>query len=252
MEIIAVTNQKGGVGKTTTSLAMADVLKTLGKKVLVIDTDEQCSLTKQYKAIVEDEYTSYDLFVGNCTLDDAIQHTERGDIVAGDELLKNIDVILNDMKRHLRLKYALKNMKSEYDYVIIDCPPAINTILLNNLTACHSVIVPVTCEVMSLEGLVRLASTIEDVKEMANPNIEVKGLLLIKYKKNTRLTKELMKQMSSFENLLHTKTFEAKIRESIKLSESHTLRESILDYAADSTTAKDYTDFVNEYLGGNE
>lgn len=250
MKVIAITNQKGGVGKTTTAIAMHDYLKLSGYKVLLIDTDQQRSATKQFRAVVDDEYTLYDVLMGECDLDTAIQHLDRGDIVAADELLKKMDVALDGVKRYLYMKKAIQSMKSEYDYVILDCPPALNTILLNNLTACDEVIIPANCEMMSLEGLVDLSQSISDVKELTNPGMIVKGLLLIKYKKHTKLTKQLMQQLGSFENLFDTKTFTTTIRESTKQAEAHTVRESIFEYAPNSTTALDYKNFVNEYLGG--
>lgn len=250
MKVIAITNQKGGVGKTTTALAMHDYLKSIGHKVLLIDTDQQRSATKQFRALVEDEYTLYDVLMGECDLDTAIQHLDRGDIVAADELLKRMDVALDGLKRYLYLKKAIQGMKSEYDYVILDCPPALNTILLNNLTACDEVIIPANCEMMSLEGLVDLSQSIADVKELTNPGLKVSGLLLIKFKKNTKLTKQLVQQLGNFESLFDTKTFSTTIRESTKLSEAHTVRESIFEYAPNSTTAEDYKNFVIEYLGG--
>ncbi len=250
MKVIAITNQKGGVGKTTTALALHDELNLKGYKVLLIDTDQQQSSTKQFRAVVEGEYTLYDVLMNECDLDTAIQHLDRGDIVAADELLKRMDVALDGMKKYLFMKNAISKMKSEYDYIIIDCPPALNTILLNNLTACDEVIIPITCEMMSLEGLVDLSRTINDVRETTNPNIKVSGLLLIKYKKNTNLTRQLVQQLSSFEKLFDTKTFETTIRESVKQSEAHTVRQSIFEYAPNSTTAVDYKNFVNEYLGG--
>ncbi len=251
MKVIAITNQKGGVGKTTTALAMHDALKEQGYKVLLIDTDQQQSSTKQFKAVVEDEYTLFDVLTGECGIDQAIQHLERGDIVAADNLLGRIDVLLDGMKKYLHIRKALQEMKSEYDYIILDCPPALNTVLLNNLSACDEVIIPVTCEMMSLEGLVELADTINDVKDMTNPGIKVIGLLLIKYKRNTNLTKQLTQQLNHFEELLDTKTFETRIRESVKQSEAHTVREPVFTYAPTSTTAQDYKSFIDEYLRGN-
>lgn len=251
MKIIAITNQKGGVGKTTTALAMHDALKLKGFKVLLIDTDQQRSATKQFKATVDGEYTLYDVLMGECDLDTAIQHLDRGDIIAGDELLKRMDVALDGVKKYFFMRNAIKKMQTAYDYIIIDCPPALNTILLNNLTACDEVIIPANCEMMSLEGLVDLSNSIADVKELTNPDLIVKGLLFIKYKKHTKLTKQLVQQLGSFENLFDTKTFSTTIRESTKQSEAHTVRESIFEYAPKSTTAIDYTNFINEYLGGN-
>jgi chromosome partitioning protein len=250
VKVIAITNQKGGVGKTTTALAMHDSLKERNYKVLLVDTDQQRTSTKQFKAVVDGEYTLYDVLMGECSIDDAIQHLDRGDIVAGDKLLGRMDIALDGMKKYLHMKNALVKMQSAYDYVILDCPPALNTILLNNFTACNEVIIPITAETPSLEGLVELSDTINDVKEMTNPEIIVTGLLLIKYKKNTKHTKAINEQLGSFENLFDTKTFKSRIRESVKQAEAQTERESIFTYAPNSTTAIDYQNFVDEYIKG--
>ena len=246
--VVAVTNQKGGVGKTTSALCLADGLKNRGYRVLLIDTDQQQSSTKQYKAVVQDTYTLYDVLTGACELDSAIQKLDRGDIVAADDLLKKIDVALEGMKKYLHMKKAIQEMKTVYDFIILDCPPALDTVLLNNLTACDRVLVPITCEIMSLEGLTALSSTLDSVREVTNPNIKVVGLLLIKYKKHTRLTKQLTAQLEVFEDLFDTKTFRSRIRESTALAEAQTLRQSVFEYAPKSTTAQDYDSFVDEFL----
>lgn len=249
MKTISIANQKGGVGKTTTAIALHDKLKSKGYKVLLIDTDQQRSSTKQFRAKTENEYTLYDVYMGECNLDKAIQKLPRGHIVPADELLNKCNKVLDGMKMYLHMKSAIAEMKSQYDFVILDCPPSINTILLNNLVATDELIIPTAChEIMSLEGLADLSKTIKDVREMANPNLNVSGILLIKYKKNTKLTKEIEKQLGNFEQLFDTKTFETKIRESIKLSESQTKRISIFEYAPTSTTAEDYTNLTEEFL----
>ncbi|MBR3575841.1 MAG: ParA family protein [Clostridia bacterium] len=250
LKVIAIANQKGGVGKTTTALALFDYLKLSGRKVLFIDTDQQKSATKQFQALVDGEYTLYDVLTGECGLDDAIQHLERGDIVAADDLLGRVDVALEGMKKYLYMRKAIEALREDYDYIILDCPPALNTVLLNNLTACDEMIIPITCEMMSLEGLVELANTVKDVRELTNPNLNVAGMLLIKYKKNTNLTKQLTPQLHNFEALFNTNTYETRIRESVKQSEAHTVRKSIFTYAPNCTTALDYQAFAKEYLGG--
>ena len=252
MKVIVIANQKGGVGKTTTSLALGDGLRLKGYSVLSIDSDSQRSMSKQFMAKEDDQETLYDVLVGNCTIDEAIQHTERGDIVAGDKLLRNIDAILNGMKRHLHLKHALENMEAEYDYVVIDTPPALNTINLNNFTACDEVIIPFNYEMMSLEGLVEFAETIRDVKSISNPNIRVAGILPVMVMSRTNVTKQLASQLDPFNKLLDTKTFNASIRRSTVQSEAHLLRESIFEHATGSAVATDYLDFVEEYLESEE
>lgn len=249
MKIISVANQKGGVGKTTTSLALGEGLMEKGYRVLFMDVDSQCSMTKQFQAQIEGQSTMYDVLTGNGTIEESIQHMDRGDVIAGDEMLQEVGAILPPLKRHLALKSALSKAEIDYDYIIIDCPPALDTALLNALTVSDDVIVPVECEIMTLEGLVKFADTVQDVREMANPKIDIKGMLMIKYDERTRLSKQLIGQITAFEKYLKTKTFNTKIRESVRQKEAHALRESILDYAPDSTVAIDYMNFVEEYLG---
>lgn len=253
-KVIAIINQKGGVGKTTTAINMHDGLRRRGKRVLLIDADQQQSSTKQFKAVVEGEYTLYDVLVGACGLDDAVQRLDRGDIVAADDLLKNLDAVLEGMRKYLHMRNAIRQMKSEYDYIIIDCPPALSTSCLNALGASDQLLIPITCEIMSMEGLISLSSVVEDTRSLINPELDVVGLLLIKYKKHTRLTKQLTAQLGPFEELFNTKTFKTKIRESTAQAEAQAVRQSIFTYAPKSTTACDYDSFVSEYLamGGNK
>ena len=247
-KVIAICNQKGGVGKTTTSLNLFDGMRRRGYRVLMIDADKQQSTTKQFKAKVEGEATLYDVLTGECTLDQAIQRMDRGDIVAADDLLKSVDVVLEGMKKYLHLRDAIRQMKEEYDFIIVDCPPALDTIQLNALCSASLIVIPATCEIMSLEGLVALSNVISEIKEVANPGLKVAGLLLIKYKKHTRLTKQLTAQMAPFEELFETKTFKTKIRESTAQAEAQTLRQSVFEYAPKSTTACDYDEFIDEFL----
>ena len=248
-KVIAIINQKGGVGKSTSSLALFDALKRRGYRVLMIDADQQQSTTKQFVGSkVEDEYSLFDVLTEACGLDDAVQHLDRGDLVPADALLKKVDVALEGMKKYFHLRDSIRKMQGSYDYVIIDCPPSLDTVSLNALTSANEVIIPVTCDIMSLEGLVSLADTIGDVRELANPDVTVAGLLLVKYKKHTRLTKKLTAQLAPFEELFGTRTFKAKIRESTAQAEAQTFRQSIFEYAPKSTTACDYDEFVDEYL----
>lgn len=248
-EIIAVANQKGGIGKTTTSLALADMLNQLGKKTLYIDNDPQCNGTHNYRAKVDGVGTLYDLLVSGDT--DCIQHTDRGDIIAGDPLLKDANKLLEGASANYRLRKGLEAIKANYDYIILDTPPSLSILLINALTAANKVIIPIVTDLFSLQGLTQLHDTIEEVKEFTNPGLVVDGLLLVKYKGHTNLAKEVSEYLPEYQNLFNTRIYETKIREAVATQEAQTARESLFTWSPSSTTAMDYKALLNEILGGN-
>ena len=247
-EIIAVANQKGGIGKTTTSLALADALNMQGKKVLYIDLDPQCNGTGNYRAKVDGVGTLYDLLVNGDT--DCIQTTERGDIIAGDPLLKEASKVIDGAAATFKLKKGLSEIRKQYDYIILDTPPALSILLTNALTAADKVIIPLTADLFGLQGLTQLHDTIAEVQEFTNPELKVDGLLLIKYKERTNLTKEIHASLPEYTKLLNTKVYETKIRESVATQEAQAARESLFAWAPASTTAEDYMSLLNEVTGG--
>ena len=248
-EIIAVANQKGGIGKTTTSLALADALNMKGKKVLYIDLDPQCNGTGNYRAKVDGVGTLYDLLVNGDT--DCIQTTERGDIIPGDPLLKEASKVIDGAAATFKLKKGLTEIRKQYDYIILDTPPALSILLTNALTAADKVIIPLTADLFGLQGLTQLHDTIAEVQEFTNPALKVDGLLLVKYKERTNLTKEINAALPEYTKLLNTKVYETKIREAVATQEAQAARESLFTWAPSSTTAEDYMALLNEYTGGN-
>lgn len=246
-EIIAVANQKGGIGKTTTSLALADALNMKGKKVLYIDLDPQCNGTGNYRAKVDGVGTLYDLLVNGDT--DCIQTTERGDIIAGDPLLKEAAKVIDGAAATFKLKKGLSEIRNRYDYIILDTPPALSILLTNALTAADKVIIPLTADLFGLQGLTQLHDTIAEVQEFTNPDLKVDGLLLIKYKERTNLTKEIHASLPEYTKLLNTKVYETKIREAVATQEAQAARESLFNWAPASTTAEDYMSLLNEVTG---
>ena len=247
-EIIAVANQKGGIGKTTTSLALADALNMKGKKVLYVDLDPQCNGTGNYRAKVEGVGTLYDLLVNGDT--DCIQTTERGDIIAGDPLLKEASKVIDGASATFKLKKGLTEIRKQYDYIILDTPPALSILLTNALTAADKVIIPLTADLFGLQGLTQLHDTIAEVQEFTNPGLKVDGLLLVKYKERTNLTKEIHAALPEYTKLLNTKVYETKIREAVATQEAQAARQSLFAWAPTSTTAEDYMNLLNEYTGG--
>jgi chromosome partitioning protein len=247
-EIIAVANQKGGIGKTTTSLALADALNMKGKKTLYIDMDPQCNGTGNYRAKVDGVSTLYDLLVDGDT--DCIQTTERGDIIAGDPLLKEAAKVIDGAAATFKLKKGLADIRNQYDYIILDTPPSLSVLLTNALTAADKVIIPLTADLFGLQGLTQLRDTISEVQEFTNPDLKVDGLLLVKYKERTNLSREVMASLPEYAKLLGTKIYNAKIRESVATQEAQAARENLFVWAPTSTTAKDYLKLLNEVIGG--
>lgn len=245
-EIIAIANQKGGIGKTTTALALADMLNMSGKKTLYVDLDPQCNGTHNYRAKVDGVGTLYDLLINGDT--DCIQTTDRGDIIAGDPLLKDAGKMIDGASANFRLKKGLETIKSDYLYVILDTPPALSILLTNALTAADRVIIPLITDLFGLQGLTQLHDTIAEVIEFTNPKLTVDGLLLVKYNERTNLTKEISEYLPQYTKLMNTKIYETKIRESVKTQEAQTARESLFTWAPTSTTATDYRNLLQEVI----
>lgn len=250
MKVIAIANQKGGVGKTTTATCLASILSSWGYKTLLIDTDVQCNSTDTYRAKVEGVATTYDLVIEEppCSIDEAIQHTEYGDIIAGDPGLEKADLKLQDEDAFFKLKDALENLTG-YEYIIIDTNPDVNVMLRNALVASDEVVIPVTTDRYPLKGLSQLTGTISRVQKRLNPQLKIAGLLIVKYHGNTNLGKDVKNTLVSAAEEIGTKVFDTNIRESIKCRESQALRMPLIHYAKKATTEIDYENFVREFLG---
>ena len=252
MEIIVIANQKGGIGKTTTATALATILQRKGYHSLLIDADMQGNSTDTYRAVIEGQATLYDVLLENdrTPIQEAIQQTEVGHIIAADSLLRKADEVLNgDVNGLFRLQDALADLKG-YDYVVIDTAPAMNSLLYNCLIAADKVIVPVTADRYGLQGLAQLNQTIQAIKKRQNPRLTIRGLLLVKYNGRANLSKEVRESLDSIAAQMETKVLGITIRESIRAKEAQALRQALIDYAPESTTANDYAAFVEELLKG--
>lgn len=247
--VFVVANQKGGIGKSTTATNLAGIL---GKKAktLLIDADPQGNSTSTYEAKVEDVATLYDVMIDSDRLPiaEAIQHTENGDIVASDPLLVKAEKMLDgDVEGFYRLKDALEGL-DDYKYVVIDTAPSLNIILYNCLIAADKVIIPVTADSYAMQGIQQLYDTIMAVKRRQNRNLEIAGLLLVRYQGRSNLEKDIRESIEKSAKEMNTKLFNSVIRECVKTKEAQEKKKLLIDYAPKCNTCIDYQDFAKELL----
>ena len=245
-KIIAVANQKGGIGKTTTATALATGLKRRGKKACLVDLDPQANASDNYRAEIEGVGTIYDLLVNEDQ--DCIQTTSMGDIIAGDPQMKDANKLLDGVSAAYRLRKGLKEIAPRYDYMILDTPPALSVLLTNALTAADMVVIPLTSDRFGLQGLMQLYDTIKDIREYTNPGLVVGGFLLVKYRGTTTLAKAVDESLPKYAELFGTKIYDTKIRESIEARKAQAAQMGLFASAPNCTTAQDYDAFITELL----
>ena len=249
-KVIAITNQKGGVGKTTTSVNLSAALAKMNYKVLLIDMDPQANAT-QGIGIDRDyiELSTYHVLTGEVGLEKVIQHSyiENLDVAPGEIDLAGIDLELAHVKqgREVRLKQSLDKIKDYYDFVFIDCPPALGLLNTNALTSCDTVLIPVQCEYYALEGLSQLIKTIELVKERLNENLEMEGVVFTMYDARTNLSLQVVENVKSNLNQSIYKTI---IPRNVRLAEAPSYGMPINIYDTKSVGAESYRLLAEEVL----
>ena len=249
MEVVAIVNRKGGVGKTASVLGLGHGLIKKGYKVLFLDLDSQTNLTHSIGASA-DGLTTQDLLTGGADPAQAIQRTEQGDIIPGSEDLAGADISITGKGKEYRLQKALKGIAGKYDYIIIDTPAALGTLTVNALTAANSVVIPVQAEIYSLQGIGQLNEAIDAVKKYCNPSLQIRGILLTRFASRSILARDMRDNLEDTAKQLHTRLYKTPIRECIAIREAAALQESIFTYAPKSNAAKDYNAFVDEFLQG--
>ena len=251
MEIISIALQKGGTAKTTTAHNLGAGLFKRGYKVLYIDLDGQGSLTYTLNAEARNKGI-YEALKGIVDIEETIQHTTQGDVIPASGSLAGIDGELTATGKEYRLKELLEPIKKNYDYIIIDTPPALGILTVNALTVSDSVIIPLQADIFSLQGVGQLYSTIQAVQRYTNPQLTIKGLLISRYNARSILTRDLTAAIESTAQSLNTKLFKTKIRECIAVKEAQTQQTNIFDYSPNSNAAKDYNSFISEVLNDGE
>ena len=252
-KIIAIANQKGGVGKTTTSVNLAASLGVLEKKVLLIDADPQANATSGLGVDVESvEIGSYQLIEHSATAEECIIKTTAPnvDIIPAHIDLVAIEIELVDKdEREYMLKKAISHLKSSYDYILIDCAPSLGLLTLNALTSADSVIIPIQCEYFALEGLGKLLNTVKSVQRIHNQNLDIEGMLLTMYDSRLRLSNQVVEEVQKHFNDMVFKTI---IQRNVRLSEAPSFGESIINFDVSSKGAANYLSLAKEIIKKND
>lgn len=248
-KVIAIANQKGGVGKTTTAINLAASLGVLEKKVLLIDADPQANSTSGLGLDTENvELGTYRILESPGLMKEAIQKTSSPnlDIIPAHIDLVAIEIELVDTpKREYRMQEAVKQIREEYDYILLDCAPSLGLLTLNALTAADSVIIPIQCEYFALEGLGKLLNTIKSVQRIHNPDLDIEGLLLTMFDSRLRLSNQVVDEVTKhFKDMV----FDTIIQRNVRLSEAPSFGESIITYDASSVGANNYLSLAEELI----
>lgn len=250
-KIISVANQKGGVGKTTTTVNLSTILAKKGKKVLLIDTDPQGNATSGLGVSKDVELSVYDILIGDTEFDETLQETaiKNLKVCPSNISLAGAEVqLVSIMSREQRLKTKLDKIKDQYDYILIDCPPSLGLVTLNAFTASDSVLIPVQCEYFALEGLGQLLNTVNLVKKHLNKNLEIEGALLTMYDARTNLSNQVVKEVKKY---FEDKVYKTVIPRNVRLSEAPSYGMPITVYDPRSKGAKAYEKFAKELLKNN-
>ena len=250
-KIVAIANQKGGVGKTTTAVNLSTCVAALGKRVLIVDLDPQGNTTTGYgipKRSVEKG--TYEILIGRCRASEAIRKTEyRTDVIGSNTRLAGASLEMIDIPgRESRLRKALAEVQKDYDFIFIDCPPSLDLLTLNGLSACDSVLIPVQCEYYALEGLSELISTLKTIRKKYNPYLDIEGVVFTMFSLRYNLTIQVVEQVQKY---FGSKVYETTIPRSIRISEAPSYGQPINFYEPKGKGSEAYMDLAIEFVKRN-
>ena len=250
-KIVAIANQKGGVGKTTTAVNLSSCVAALGKKVLIVDLDPQGNTTTGYgipKRSVEKG--TYEILIGEARASEAIRKTEyRTDVIGSNTRLAGASLEMIDLPaRESRLRKALAEVQQDYDFIFIDCPPSLDLLTLNGLSACDSVLIPVQCEYYALEGLSELISTLKTIRKKYNPYLDIEGVVFTMFSLRYNLTVQVVEQVQKY---FGSKVYKTTIPRSIRISEAPSYGQPINFYEPKGKGSEAYMDLAIEFVKHN-
>lgn len=241
---VAVINQKGGTGKTTTTINLGSALSKRGKKVLLIDLDPQSNLSYSL-AIAQPEHTLADVFTGDKHLTDILIEKDGLWVAPGSNELVDIEIsLVSEKNREAFLKNIISDTKG-FDYILIDCPPSLSVLTLNALTAAQEILIPLQMEVLTLQGLDQIMNTVAKIRKAFNPELLIRGIVVVMFDIRRKLSQEVLEYLHQN---VQEKIFESQIRLNVKLAEAPSFGQSVLDYDKNSNGAKDYEALADEFL----
>ena len=252
MRITTIINGKGGVGKTTTTHALATGLDKSKYKTLAIDYDPQGNLSYAFGVDINNTPTMYHVFTDVITAQEAIQHTRQGDIIAGNGFLGQLEAMFSGpayLRSIRKLAEQLRPLADQYTHIFIDNQPLIGGILTTQALACaDDLVVPVSADTFTLQGLAKLQGALKDIREMVNPKIKIDGLLLTRHNPRTIISGDLAENMRAWAEREQSRVYQTYIRESVAVKEAQANKQSLFEYSPQSNPAIDYQTFITEYL----